>query len=103
MTIYEIPLASVPQQLKINMAGVDYIITIYWCWPAQTWMMDLAIANSGVYLIRGNPLVTGADLLGQFQYLGIGGALVVQTDNAPFFAPTFDNLGQTAHLYFVGV
>lgn len=101
MTIYEIPLAAAPQQLQINLAGVDYIITVYWCWPAQCWMFDLAIASTSVYLLRGLPFVTGSNLLAQYGFLNIGGALVVQTDNEPMTMPTFTNLGQTAHLYFI--
>ena len=101
ITIYEIPLAPAPQQLQINLVGVDYIFTIYWCWPAQCWMFDLAVASTTAYLLQGVPLVTGIDLLAQYAYLNIGGALVVQTDNEPMTMPTFTNLGQAAHLYFI--
>jgi hypothetical protein len=101
MTIYEIPLAAAPQQLQINLVGIDYIFTIYWCWPAQCWMFDLQIASTLAYLLQGQPLVTGSNLLAQYAYLNIGVALVVQTDNAPMTMPTFTNLGQQSHLYFV--
>jgi hypothetical protein len=101
MTVYEIPLIAAPQTLRVSLVGVLYDLTVYWCWPAQCWMFDLAIDSTGVYILRGAPLVTGVDLLAQFIYLGIGGALIVQTDNAPLAAPTFANLGQTAHFYFI--
>jgi hypothetical protein len=46
-------------------------------------------------------MVTGADLLEQFGYLGLNFALVAQTDNSPDTVPTFDNLGTTGHLYAI--
>lgn len=99
--VYEIPLVSVPQTLQITLVGIAYTLTIYWCWPMQCWMMDMALSSTGTYLIRGNPLVTGADLLAQFTYMGIPGQLIVQTDTETLAQPTFDNLGATAHLYFI--
>lgn len=100
-TVFEIPLVSAPQALQVSLVGVAYTLTLYWCWPIQCWMIDLALSSTNVYLVRGAALVTGADLLAQVTYLGIPGQLIVQTDTDTLAQPTFDNLGQTAHLYFV--
>jgi hypothetical protein len=51
--------------------------------------------------VSGIPLVTGVDLLSQYSYLGIPGALLVTTDRGAGEVPTFDGLGVTSHLYYV--
>ncbi len=43
------------------------------------YVLDIADAN-GKPIVQGIPFVTGADLLAQYAYLGIGGQLIVQTD-----------------------
>ena len=41
------------------------------------------------------------DLLAQYRYLGIGGALFVVSDPNVLAPPTQDNLGIASHLYFL--
>lgn len=98
--IVEIPLSPDPQTFTVALADVEYQCTLRWRDPAPGWVLDLADAN-GVSLVSGIPLVTGIDLLSQYEYLGIGGQLRVQTDHDPDAVPTFENLGDTSHLYFV--
>jgi hypothetical protein len=101
MAAYEIPLrGGAPSRLRISLAGVSYGLLLTWCVPAQVWTLEIDDVN-GNRLLSGVPLVTGADLLAQFQYLGIGGMLIAQTDHNYMVPPTFTNLGQTGHLYFV--
>lgn len=97
---YEIPLSAQPQQFSIALAGVTYRITVQWRDPSPGWCIDIADA-AGNPLVTGIPLVTGANLLEQYAYLGVGGGLYVQTDNDPDALPTFGNLGASSHLYFV--
>ena len=100
MTAYEIPLSSTDQIFQIPLGGVTYTLTSKWCAPAAAWTLDIADAN-GVALVSGIPLVTGVDLLEQYQYLGIAGQLVAQTDGDTFAVPTQSNLGVSGRLYFV--
>lgn len=101
MAQYEIPLTSDAQTFAIQLAGVSYRITLRWIGGDQGgWIIDIADAQA-VPILTGIPLVTGADLLAQFAYLNFGGSLVVQTDHAPDDVPTYANLGDTSHLYFV--
>lgn len=100
MTAYEIPLSAKPQTFSIALSGVTYKMTLRWNIPASVWMLDISDAN-GNLMIGSVPLVTGADLLAQYAYLGFVGKLVVQTDNDPDAVPTFENLGTTAHLYYI--
>ncbi|MBM4311869.1 MAG: hypothetical protein FJ119_13110 [Deltaproteobacteria bacterium] len=61
-------------------------------------MLDAATETP---LILNMPIVTGADLLRQFRYLGIPGSLISYTqgdENAP---ATLDNLGADANLYYI--
>lgn len=100
MIAFEIPLISSPQILSITVSGVTYTLTVRWCEPGKAWILDIGdISNNPI--IQGIPLVTGADLLGQFKYLLSIGQLIVQTDNNQAAVPTFTNLGSTGHLYLV--
>ncbi len=99
-TPYEIPLSPMPQQLSIALAGVTYNLNVYWCDPAQCWMLDIADSTE-TPILTGIPIVTGADLLEPYAYLNFGGQLQVQTDQDTFAVPTYDNLGVNGHLYFV--
>lgn len=100
MPVFEIPLLATPQNLSVVLNNALYNLLVQWCDPASCWIVDIADANDNL-LVQGVPLVTGADLLAQYGYLGFGGKLIVQTDNNTDAIPTFDNLGKTSHLYFV--
>lgn len=107
MTAFVVPTQPMPQAFAISLAGVTYNLTLKWNdvlyrggLVTPCWMLDIADANN-VPLATGLPLVTGADLLAQHPYLGIGGQLIVQSDNDPNLVPDFDTLGRTGQLYFV--
>lgn len=100
-TIYEIPLTPQPQVFNINIAGTAYRMQfLYHNCDQGGWAMDLMDA-AGNPIVCGVPLVTGADLLAQYAYLGIGASLFVQSDGDPDAVPTFTGLGSTGHLYLV--
>ncbi len=101
-TIYEVPLSPQSQVFSIALNGVTYNLTLMWrTAPAPgNWVLDIADSANNP-LIQGIPLVTGCDLLGQYEYLGIGGGLWVSTDGDPSAIPTYSNLGTLSHLYFV--
>lgn len=100
LAIYEIPLSANPQTFTISMNGTSYEMTLkYRDCDQGGWILDIA-DSSGNAMVRGIPLVTGIDLLGQYGYLGFGVGLFVTTDGDMWAPPTFDNLGSTSHLYF---
>lgn len=100
-TPFEIPLANPPQTFLTTLSGVTYSMAVLWRDdPAGGWFLDIA-DDQGVPIISGIALVTGADLLAQYAYLGIPGRLIVATDHATDAAPTFDNLGALSHLYYI--
>jgi len=97
----EIPLvASTAQRFNVSLVGVSYVMKVRWCAPANSWVLDIADAND-VPIVSGIPMITGADLLEQYGYLGIGGQLICQSDDDTDAVPTFDNLGNIGRLYFV--
>jgi hypothetical protein len=100
MTAFEVPLSPTPQTFLVSLGNVSYQLTVRWCDPASCWTLDIADSLQNP-ILTGIPLVTGADLLAQFEYLSLGGQLIVQTDHDKDAVPTFQNLGVNGHLYFV--
>lgn len=103
MQMHEIPLRGVSERFGLSLPdGVALSAAVTWRNRGGAgWVLDLATSD-GVALVSGVPLVTGCDLLQQFQHLGIPGALLVLSDGAdPGAEPTFDNLGTDARLYYV--
>lgn len=95
----EIPTKPFPQRLTVSFNGIEYILTLYYidC-TTGGWIMDIADANGGD-LVCGIPLVTGANLLDQYDYLAFGVVLITSTDGAFLETPTYDNLGTVSHLW----
>ena len=101
MTTYsEIPLIPAPQTFTARLQGVVYNLRVTWCVPSQTWVLDISDIDDAP-IILGIPLVTGADLLEQYAYLGIGGQLFVVCDAGPDAVPTYHDLGVLSHLVYV--
>jgi hypothetical protein len=50
---------------------------------------------------KGIPLITGANLLAQYRYLGLGFSLYVNCDDPANDNPTQTDLGIKSHLYAV--
>lgn len=101
MQNFVIPLKAASQKLRTVLNQTEYQLTVIWRDADQGgWVLDIADAV-GNPIVSGIPLVTGADLLAQYGYLGINGSLIAHTDRNSDAAPTFDNLGIASHLYFV--
>ena len=102
-TTYLIPLTSPPQQFSLTLGGTLYTFTVQYRNNALGgWVLDIGDQNNNA-IVQGIPLVTGANLLAQYAHLqiGNGGGLYVQTAADPDAVPTFDNLGNSAYLYWV--
>lgn len=102
-TIYEIPVTpgGGNQTFTIELGDTTYRFALNW--RAATdggWTLDIA-DSGGTAMVNGIPLLPGGDLLAPFKHLEIEGGLYVVTDGDPEEPPTFDNLGQTAHIYWV--
>lgn len=102
MAQYQVPLRQgQPQQLSVTIASITYGLTFqYQNIDQGGWVLDIADSN-GNPIVNGIPLVTGANLLEQYGYLGFTFGLYVQTTSDPDAVPTFDNLGADAQIYVV--
>lgn len=99
-TAYVMPFNSSPRRFSVFLNGTEYVVSNRWNAMSNSWIMDILSVN-GVPILTGVPMVCGADLLSQYEYLGIGGAMIAQTDNAPSQPPAVDNLGSTSQLYYL--
>lgn len=98
MSVSEIPLSPENQSFSISLAGQSFQMAV--TWRAAFWCLDI-MDSSGGDLIKGVPLITGADLLAQYDYLGLGFSLYVGSDNPANENPTETDLGINSHLYAV--
>lgn len=98
MAVSEIPLSPENQSFSISLAGKSFQMAV--TWRAAFWCLDI-MDSSGADLIKGVPLITGADLLAQYDYLGLGFSLYVGCDNPANVNPTETDLGIYSHLYAV--
>lgn len=103
--IYNIPLkVGIPQSFEIELGGTRYRLTFqYRNDPAGGWVLDISDTQLNP-ILQGIPLITGANLLDQYRYLGFGGGLWVQSQAQgidPDAVPTFDNLGDAGLIYWV--
>lgn len=101
MATYEIPLTATPQTFLVTLTGAEYRLTLRYLNADQGgWILNIA-DTEGTAILSGVPLVTGADLLAQYQHLGFGGSLVVLTSGDTDAVPSFTGLGSESRLYFV--
>lgn len=100
MAIYKIPLTPVQQEFDIDLGATTYHIRLYYNKFMEAWCLDLMDADK-VPLSLGQPLVTGANILEQLRYKGIGGVLVLHTDGDHDHMPTLTELGDGTNLYFI--
>src|ERR1700676_1750065 len=99
---FEIPLTSGNQLVNIAIAGVSYNLRLIFCQTTEAEACSLLDINDAnlVPVVCGIPLVPGADMVGQYQYLNFGFILYCFTDGNRDAVPTFANLGTSSHLYF---
>ena len=98
---YILPLQPFPQRLSVSLLGTFYNLRTRWSNASNCWMMDIADQDNNP-IVGSICLVTGADLLEQYGYLGIGGGLLVETTQGPpNTVPGFRDLGVTAQVFFL--
>jgi hypothetical protein len=96
-----VPLTTDPNQklsitLPVNGINLTLNLTINYNSAANYWVMTIA-DKTGTVILDSVPLLTGkypaADILGQYQYLGIGSAFVVNASNTSLDIPNDTSLG----------
>lgn len=101
MSVFVVPLVPSPQTISITLGGIQYTLKLnYRNTSMGGWTVDIGDVNN-LPILQGIPLVTGVNLLEQYDYLEFGGGLWVQTTSDPDAVPTFENLGSDGILYWV--
>ena len=102
MAAFLIPLVNVPQQFDITLNQTDYNLTCKWNDSVGGgWVFDIIDSQTSVPLVCNIPLVCGADLLEQYEYLGFNAQLIVYTDGDDTAVPTLENLGIESNVYYL--
>lgn len=97
---YLIPLQPQNQEFDISLAGVSYHLVVNWNSKSGCWILNIEDSQRS-HILSGIAMVTGCDLLEQYGYLNIGGAMVVQSTNDPALVPDASTLGSTGNLFFI--
>lgn len=99
----EVPFQPQPRILTMTIGGIDYQLQTRFNVFSACWTMDIS-DDPGNLLIGQIPLVTGANLLGPYAHLAIGGStgtqLFVYSDQNLTAVPQFADLGVTGHVIF---
>jgi hypothetical protein len=100
MTAFQIPTKPTPESFDVSLSGVNYKFVTRFNFVANVWMIDIFNANTNLPIVTSLPVVTGVNILGQFEYLGFVGALYALTAGDEFAPPTFDNFGSDGVLVY---
>jgi len=101
MAVFEIPLrGGRGSSQTVVLADVTYRLDVHWCDPLGVWVIDLS-DDFGNPMISGIPMITGANLLAQYEYFDFHGILLAQSDFDWTVPPTFTDLGKQGHLYWI--
>jgi hypothetical protein len=101
MLTFLIPLLNIPQDFNITLANRELRIVSKWNSADEAgWVLDIYDGVTDDAIVVNIPMITGADLLEQYEYLGLNGRLVVFTDGDETAVPTLENLGVESNVYF---
>jgi hypothetical protein len=97
MSLQVIPVNSAPGQtfnvsVSINGAVYSFFVLLVFNEVAMYWVMSISDANQNL-IVAGVPLVTGLNVLRQFQYLGIGSIYVINATGVDIDFPNSSDLG----------
>ncbi len=84
---------TIQTTLNINNKNVILTIDLNFNRIANYWTMNITDTASNNRLLSGVPLLYGANLLGQFEYLQIGEWYIDKVTNTPLDSPDANSLG----------
>lgn len=67
-------------------------LSLDWNKMAGYWVLGISDPSTNDSILTNVPLLPGYDLLGQYKYLGIGSAYLVNTGDQSILTPDSDNL-----------
>ena len=102
MSFKIIPLTSSPDQafkitIPVDGKNLKLKLRVRFNTAANYWVMSIYDAASNTLLLDAVPLLSGGypagDLLGQYRYLGLGSAAILNVGNSTMDSPDSTNLG----------
>ena len=93
-----VPLDSTPNQsfnITLAVDGRNLPLTLGFSFneTAGYWVMKITDPTTSTVLLDSIPLLSGGNILGQYAYLGIGAATLVNATGIEMDSPGIDNLG----------
>ncbi|HWQ41895.1 MAG TPA: hypothetical protein VN456_07650 [Desulfosporosinus sp.] len=94
----KIPLTSAPSQsfkctIPVDGKNITLKLNVRFNTAANYWVMSISDPKTEKYILDGIPLLTGTDILGQYAYLGLGSASILNIGNNTMDSPDSTNLG----------
>lgn len=100
MSYYRIPINNAPNSeyafrisMRNNTVNLDIRVKMRYMDIYDVWLMDVYDDRAGKLLVAGIPVVLGTNLLGQYTYLNIGEAYILNVKNSPLMHPNNKTLG----------
>lgn len=102
MSFKIIPLTSDPDQtfkitIPVDEKNLKLKLRVKFNTAANYWAMSIYDSASNSIILESIPLLTGAypagDILGQYSYLGLGSATIINVGNSTMDSPDSTNLG----------
>lgn len=93
--ICQVPLRAQNEVFDIDLGNSSFRMRLYWNKVMGAWIFDL-MDSDGNPITQHQPLVTGVNILDQFNYKELGGIFVVYKD-----MPDKTNLGSVNNLYWI--
>lgn len=95
---YEIPLNGNSESFSVEIADKTYFFRVYFNHELDQWVLDLGTSNKN-WIACNIALVTGQNLLMQYEHLNLGFSLWLQVDGLPEAEAGYENLGTEARLF----
>lgn len=99
MSVYQIPLYPGAQQFLVTLDNKTLQIRLIWREAeGGGWFIDFLDVNE-IPILCGIPLRCGHNLLGQYEYLGLG-KMQAMINNDDRRDPTYEDMGNNLELYW---
>lgn len=97
MSVFEIPLNDFAEIFQIEIAGQNFTFKTRWNESLNRWILDIG-RDEQTWIINNLAMVSGIDLLSQFDHLQLGFQLYVQVDGDSEAEMGESNIGKEARL-----
>lgn len=100
MQVFKIPCSGFNEIFEITLKQKKYKLRLVYNDISECWQMDIYKSNDEPIILNYN-IVSGLNILDQYQYLNFKGFFVTYADGNPDLIPTKANFTKDVNLYFV--